>query len=134
VSEWRTLLCEKSFSTNGQQNYSSKTRREEDMNRVRFLMKAASRCPESVRARYPGLFLENPSDRRIIQLCPRERGRKILIIAGRKISPANPLDRLIARRSTKHIGSPVAFSHFSFHQPPVPVCFLSLYRNFSRNL
>lgn len=75
-----------------------------------------------VRTRWPRLFLEDPSDRRIIRLRPKGRGRKILIIAGRKISPANPLGRLIARRGTKRIGLPVAFSHFSFYQLSPSLC------------
>lgn len=47
---------------------------------------------------------------------------------------AGKLPRLIARRGTKHIGFPVAFSYFSFYQSLVPVCFFSLCCNFHRNL
>ena len=39
-------------------------------------------------------------------------GKKIPIIAGRKISTVNSLDPLIAHRSTRHIGFPVVSSPF----------------------
>lgn len=80
-------------------------------------MRTREREKEQSRTRWSPsrhLFLEDSPDHRITRLRPRGRGRKILIIAGRKISPVNSLSYLIARRDTKHIGFPIAFSHCSF--------------------
>lgn len=130
VSQKRRL-SKRNKDTKGQKGREKDVNDESDF----FNESRAPRYAEKERVRTrPRLFLKDSSDHRIIQLRPRGWGSKILIIVGRKISPANSLDRLIARRGTKHIGFPVAFSYFSFHQSPVPVCFLSLCCNFHRNL
>lgn len=123
----------KSFSTTGQQSCFQKLegRKIRGVRRgyewFRFLVKAASHRTESHAYAVAAFVSKEPF---------RPQNHPVMLQGTREKNPNNrwsknitsePLDRLIALRSTKHIGFPVAFSHFSFHQPPIPICFLSLY-------